>query len=127
MKTCLVLVAALLLPTAVFSAEPFDTHGLLRVSKSGTHLEHADGTPFFVLADTCWTGPALSTEKDWQTYLDDRKKKGFTAIQFNMASPWRTAPVDAEGNASYTVENGKLKINEAFYKRLDARMKSIRS
>src|SRR5262245_64404587 len=106
-----------------YSAEPFDTHGPLRVSKSGTHLEHADGTPFFVLADTCWTGPALSTEKDWQTYLDDRKKKGFSAVQFNMVSPWRTAPVDAEGNASYTVENGKLKVNETFYKRLDSRMK----
>jgi hypothetical protein len=108
------------------AAEPFDSHGLLRVAKSGTHLEHADGTPFFVLADTCWTGPALSTEKDWQTYLADRKRKGFTAVQFNMVSPWRTAPIDAEGNASYAVENGKLKVNEAFYKRLDARMKAIR-
>lgn len=115
-----------LLPTLTLAAEPFDTHGPLRVAKSGTYLEHSDSTPFFVLADTCWTGPALSTEKDWQTYLVDRKKKGFTAVQFNMVSPWRTAPVDAEGNASYTVENGKLKINEAFYKRLDARLKAIR-
>src|SRR5262245_53834381 len=111
----------------VVAAEPFDTHGPLRVAESGSHLEHADGTPFFVLADTCWTGPALSTEKDWQTYLADRKKKGFTAVQFNMVSPWRTAPVDAEGNASYTIEAGKLKINEAFYRRLDARMKAIRA
>src|SRR5262245_23340246 len=116
--TCIGYLLLLLVPPS--PAHTFHTHGPLPVAKSGTHLEHTDGTPFFVLADTCWTGPALSTEKDWQTYLDDRKKKGFTAVQFNMVSPWRTAPVDGEGNASYTLENGKLKINEAFYKRLDA-------
>ena len=56
----------------------------MRVADSGTYLEHADGTPFFFLADTVWTGPALSTPEDWQLYLADRKQKGFTAIQFNM-------------------------------------------
>ena len=74
---------------------PFTKHGRLRVAKSGTHLEHADGTPFFFLADTCWTGPALSTAEDWDFYLKDRKAKGFTAIQFNCVCPWRAAPTDA--------------------------------
>jgi len=104
---------------------PFTKHGRIRVAKAGTHLEHTDGTPFFFLADTCWTGPAFSTEKDWQKYLDDRVKKGFTAVQFNMASPWRCAPTDAEENASYTLKDGKLVPNEAFYKRCDARLKAI--
>jgi hypothetical protein len=104
---------------------PFAKHGRIRVAKSGTHLEHTDGTPFFFLADTCWTGPALSSEKDWDKYLADRVKKGFTAIQFNMASPWRTAPTDAEGNISYVISDGKLSLNEAFYKRLDARLKAV--
>lgn len=110
---------------AVAADTPFAKHGRIRVAKSGTHLEHADGTPFFFLADTCWTGPALSGEKDWEKYLADRVKKGFTAIQFNMASPWRCAPTDAEGNASYTLKDGKLIPNEAFYKRCDARLKAI--
>ncbi len=111
--------------TAAEPENPFKKHGRIRVAKSGTHLEHTDGTPFFFLADTCWTGPALSSEKDWQTYLADRVKKGFTAIQFNMVSPWRTAPTDAEGNISYKLVDGKLQLNEAFYKRLDARLKAI--
>ncbi len=110
---------------AAFAETPFEKHGRIRVAKVGTHLEHADGTPFFFLADTCWTGPALSAEKDWDRYLADRKKKGFTAVQFNMVSPWRTAPTDAEGNVSFTVKDGKLSLNEAFYKRLDARLKAI--
>ena len=104
---------------------PFVKHGKLRVAKSGTYLEHADGTPFFFLADTVWTGPALSTEEDWKFYLADRKKKGFTAIQFNCVSPWRTAPTDREGRTSYSIKDGKLVPNEAFFQQLDARLKAI--
>jgi hypothetical protein len=105
--------------------DPFQTHGRIRVAASKTHLEHADGTPFFFLADTCWTGPALSSEADWATYLADRKAKGFTAIQFNMVSPWRTAPTDAEGHISYTITNNQLELNPEFYRRLDARFAAI--
>ncbi len=104
---------------------PFEAHGPLRVAASKTHLEHADGTPFFVLADTCWTGPALSTEADWDVYLKDRAAKKFTAVQFNMVSPWRTAPTDAGGHTAYTIAGGKLTPNPAFYARLDARFREI--
>lgn len=116
----------LLVPALATAADnPFEKHGRLRVAPSGTHLEHADGTPFFFLADTCWTGPALSTAADWDTYLADRKKKGFTAIQFNCISPWRTAPTDASGRASYAIRDGKLVPNEEFFTQLDARWKAI--
>lgn len=115
-----------LLPTSLRADDnPFAKHGKLRVAKSGTYLEHADGTPFFFLADTVWTGPALSTAADWDTYLKDRKKKGFTAIQFNCVSPWRTAPTDAAGRASYSLEGGKLVPNEEFFKQLDERLKAV--
>jgi hypothetical protein len=103
---------------------PFTKHGRLRIAKSGTHLEHADGTPFFFLADTAWTGPALSTEEEWAHYLADRKKKGFTAIQFNCVSPWRTAPTDRAGRTSYFIQHEKLVSNEDFFKQLDARLKA---
>jgi hypothetical protein len=121
------LLACLSFAASVSAADnnPLTKHGRIRVAKAGTHLEHTDGTPFFFLADTCWTGPALSSEKDWNTYLQDRVKKGFTAIQFNIVSPWRTAPTDAEGEVSYKITDGKLTLNEAFYKRLDARMTAI--
>src|SRR4051794_19888990 len=61
----LALAATLVLPgLAAAQDDPFAAHGKLRVAKSGTYLEHADGTPFFFLADTAWTGPALSTAAD---------------------------------------------------------------
>ena len=119
------LLLLLLAPVALAADTPFSKHGRIRVAKSGTHLEHADDTPFFFLADTCWTGPALSSEKDWDKYLADRVAKGFTAIQFNMASPWRCAPTDADGHASFTLKDGKLVPDEAFYKRCDSRLKAI--
>jgi hypothetical protein len=104
---------------------PFAQHGKLRIAKSGTHLEHADGTPFFFLADTAWTGPALSTDEDWKLYLADRKKKGFTAIQFNAICPWRTAATDLEGRTAYDIKDGKLAPNREYFQRLDARLKAI--
>lgn len=104
---------------------PFQAHGALRIAESRTHLEHADGTPFFFLADTCWSGPALSTAEDWQKYLKNRKAKGFTAIQFNMVSPWRAAPTDASGRTSYTVRDGQLTINQDYYQQLDQRIRAI--
>jgi hypothetical protein len=112
-------------PAPAAGDNPFTKHGKLRVAKSGTHLEHADGTPFFFLADTAWTGPALSTEADWKLYLDDRKKKGFTAIQFNAVCPWRTAASDLEGRTAYVVRDGKLIPDEEYFKRLDARLKAV--
>lgn len=125
MRFFLPTLAVVLIGLPASAATPFETHGRIRVSKSGTHLEHADGTPFFVLADTCWSGPALSTEAEWAEYLADRKAKGFTAIQFNMASPWRCTPTDADGQTSYTLKDGQIVPNEAYYRRVDARLKAI--
>ena len=62
---------------------PLMLHGPLRVSESGRHFEHADGTPFFWLADTWWMGlcERLGWPGDFQTLTSDRVRKGFTVIQ----------------------------------------------
>jgi len=125
LAAALAVLAAVAAPAPAADDNPFAKHGKLRVAKSGTHLEHADGTPFFFLADTCWTGPALSSAEDWDFYLKDRKAKGFTAVQFNAISPWRTAPTDAEGRTAYAITDGKLVPNEDYFKRLDTRLKAI--
>jgi Protein of unknown function (DUF4038) len=76
------LTISLLFSVCATGAEPFQSHGQLKVAPSGTYLQHADGTPFFFVGDTCWTGPAMSDAKDWERYLADRKQKGFNVIQF---------------------------------------------
>jgi hypothetical protein len=107
------------------SVNPLWASGPLKVSRSGTFLQHKDGKPFFFLADTCWTGPALSTAPDWDDYLRDRGRKRFSAVQFNCVSPWRTAPTDANGQVAYEVKDGKLVPNVHFFHRLDQRLHAI--
>jgi hypothetical protein len=68
--------------SAVEEAHPWDQHGRLRVSSNGHYLEHADGTDFFLLADTSWRLTTLSDAK-LQEYLDNRKEHGFNAVQFH--------------------------------------------
>ncbi len=104
-------------------ANRFLQHGALRVAKDGTHLEHADGTPFFWLGDTAWNGALLSQEEDWHTYLEDRVAKKFTAIQF-VTTQWRSAPSNLEGEVAFTGKE-KIQINPAFFKRMDERIDAL--
>jgi hypothetical protein len=103
---------------------PFTRHGPLRVSDDRTHLTHADGTPFFYLADTAWNGALLSTDADWQTYLADRASKGFTAIQFITHAPWSGALTDLEGQTAFT-GNPKNPVNAGFFDRIARRIAAI--
>ena len=82
--------------------ERFRRHGVVRVSADRTHLAHADGTPFFFLADTVWNGALLSSAEEWAIHLDDRAAKGFTAIQFITHAPWTGALADREGRTAFT-------------------------
>jgi hypothetical protein len=99
-------------------------HGPLRVSSNGHHLQHADGTPFFWLGDTVWSGPARSARIDWATYLDDRAGKHFSVIQFNTLCPWRAADADAEGRVAFT-GGRKIRINPEYFRRLDERIDAV--
>jgi hypothetical protein len=103
---------------------PFLRHGPLRVAKARTYLEHADGTPFFWLGDTVWTGPARSTKADWADYLRDRAAKRFSAVQFHTLCPWRTAATDRRGQVAFTGKKD-VRINPAYFQRLDRKLDAI--
>jgi hypothetical protein len=104
-------------------ATRFDRHGAVRVSDDGRHFTHADGTPFFWLADTVWNGALLSSEDDWTKFLNDRRQKRFTAIQF-VSTQWRTAYTDIEGMAAYTGYDS-ITINPAFFQRIEKRLRAV--
>lgn len=96
----------------------FAQHGPVRVVKGRTFLEHADGTPFFWLADTGWNAALLSTPDEWTTYLRTRVRQRFTAVQW-VATQWRAAPSgDRLGERAYTGQD-RIRINPAFFRRLD--------
>lgn len=72
---------------------PLLKRGMIRVSANGRTFEHADGTPFFWLADTWWMGlcKRLRWPQDLQTLTADRLQKGFSVIQI-IAGPYPDMP-----------------------------------
>jgi hypothetical protein len=105
----------------------FQKHGPVGVGLGTTHLSHADGTPFFYLADTAWSGALLASDGDWRGYLEDRKAKGFTAIQFIMMAPWAAALADEQGRRAFAVNDltGECVIEDEFFARMDQRMDAV--
>lgn len=102
----------------------FAVHGPVRVAPDGRYLAHADGTPFFWLADTAWNGALLSSDADWDHYVKERTRQKFTAVQF-VATQFRAAPDgDANRQLAYTGKE-KITINPAFFQRLDRKVDAL--
>lgn len=95
------------------------SHGPLRVAADRRHLEHADGTPFFWLADTAWNGALRSTDRDWPEYLSIRREQGFTSVQF-VTTQWRGWPL-----AEVFVDAEELDVNIEAFRRLDRKVSEV--
>ena len=102
----------------------FDRHGPVRVAASRTHLEHADGTAFFWLADTTWNGALLSTPEEWQHYIRERLRQRFTAVQW-VATQWRAAPDGDRLKEHAFTGHERIAVNPAFFQRLDAKAAAL--
>jgi len=96
---------------------PLYRHGAIRLSPDRRYLVHADGTPFFWLADTAWNGALRSTDQEWRRYLAERRAKRFTAVQF-VCTQWRAAYTDRDGRVAFTGKE-RIAVNPAFFRRLD--------
>ncbi len=105
------------------STSKWVSNGPLKVSADGRHLEYANHTPFFWLADTAWNGPLKARQSDWETYLTDRKLKGFSIVQF-VTTQWLGGDADAEGRTAYSNPE-RIEIDPAFFQRLDKRINRI--
>ena len=62
--------------------------GYIHVSEDGRLLEHADGTPFLWIGDTCWAAPVQATMEEWKAYVADRVAKGYSVLQTALAPDW---------------------------------------
>ena len=110
--------------TARAGSGRFLEHGPVRVHRSGRHLEHQDGTPFFYLGDTAWNGPLKSTDADWSFYLDTRSTQGFSAVQW-VATQFRAAPDgDILKRPAYSGTN-HIAVNPEFFRRLDGKVSAM--
>jgi hypothetical protein len=94
------------------------------VAASRTFLEHADGTPFFWLADTAWNGALHSTREEWQNYIDTRTLQGFTAVQW-VATQWRASPDGDRLHELAFTGHDRISVNAEFFQRLDEKAAAL--
>lgn len=108
---------------------PLLQHGPLRLSDDHRHFAHADGTPFFWLADSWWFGMTnrLRFPGEFNTLVEDRVAKGFSVIQFAIAFPCDIAPFDPRGaneaGHAWTANFGT--VNPAYFDLTDRRVRAI--
>lgn len=117
--------------TAYAGTNPLLRHGMLRVSANKRYFEYADGTPFYWLGDTWWTG--LSDRLSWdgfQRLTANRKAKGFTVVQIVaglIPSNEELAPVDPgfrnEGGPVWDAEFKQ--INPGYFDYADRRIQAL--
>lgn len=104
-------------------------HGPLRVASDQRHFEHADGTPFFWLADTWWKN--LCKRMTWEGFQEltaDRKAKGFSVIQI-VCGPYPDEGFfkpswENEGGQPYLAKDFSV-INPKYFEYADRRFKHL--
>jgi len=104
-------------------------HGFLRVSADKRHFEHADGTPFFWLADTWWKN--LCKRMTWEGFREltaDRKAKGFSAVQI-VCGPYpdenmMEARWENEGGKPYEKKDFSV-VNPSYFEYADRRIRHL--
>ena len=94
----------------------FAQHGPIRVAKDGHHFEHADGSPFFWMADAAWNAPRLSTSRDWITYTQARAGQNFSAVQWAVGTGQ-----DIKGRSAFSGQS-HINIDPAYFQALDEKV-----
>ncbi|MDD4453399.1 MAG: DUF5060 domain-containing protein, partial [Proteiniphilum sp.] len=94
--------------------------GALLHPEGSYHLEHNDGTPFLYIGCTAWNGGLYSTPEEWDLYLSNRKKHGYSVIQL-VTTQWRGALHNAENETAFTGTEC-IMVNPSFFKRMDERI-----
>ncbi len=108
---------------------PLLKHGFVKVSPGKTYFEHADGTPFFWLADTWWKN--LCKRMTWEGFQEltaDRKAKGFSVVQI-CGGPYPDenffAPsLENEGGQPYLAQDMSV-VNPKYFDYADRRLKHL--
>ncbi len=80
----------------------FHAHGFWRMAASGRNLEHADGMPALVCADTAWALPWRATLAEVRDYAVKRQQQGFNAALLMSVQP----DMDARGPTDRSADEG---------------------
>ena len=90
----------------------------LKVSANKRYLVDQRNLPFFYHADTAWQLFTKLTKAEAEQYLEDRRSKGFNAIQVQILTYAPRAAVNREGQAPF-INNDMTKPNDAYFAHVD--------
>jgi hypothetical protein len=110
-----VVVVALVAALAAHSAAP--SRFPLRVSADHRHLDDASGKPFLVVGDAAWSLVAQLDDSALSVYLDDRARRGFSALIVSLIEhKFAThAPANHAGVAPFLEPGNLRKPNPAYF------------
>ena len=74
-------------------------NGKLQVSAEGRYLQHANGTPFFWLADTGWLLPERLNRDETEYYLEQCRLQGYNLVQVQTVNG--VPAMNAYGHSSH--------------------------
>ncbi|HEV2107743.1 MAG TPA: glycoside hydrolase family 140 protein [Thermomicrobiales bacterium] len=97
-----------------------ELNGPIRVNNDRRYLEHADGTPFFYLADTAWALFQRLDRGEAARYLQDRADKGFTVIQATAVSEFDGLSVPNPDGEVPFIDADPARPKDAYFQHVDA-------
>ena len=101
---------------APFEGKPADFRkGNLKVSDNKRFLVFADGTPFFYLGDTAWELFHRLNFTEAESYLEDRRQKGFTVIQAVALAELDGLNTPNRNGDRPLINNDPTQPNEAYF------------
>jgi hypothetical protein len=94
-----------------------DTAFPIRVTDNGRHLQDASGTPFTIHGFASWSLLTQLSIKDVESYLENRRNKGFNTVIVNLLSHKFSdnAPKNYYGVAPFTTGGDFSTPNDTYF------------
>jgi hypothetical protein len=135
--------SALLLALAIYRLRHPDPEGVvepppltfpkatfpLALEPGGRYLVDHDGRPFLIHGEAAWSLVVELRPDEAETYLEDRRRRGFNLLMVNLVEHWFSAhpPVDAFGVGPFRVAGDFTTPNAEYFKRAQDLVRSARS
>ena len=96
-----------------------NNNSLIAISPNSRYFVNQDGSPFFWLGDTLWELIRLYSIVDARLVLENRKSKGFSAIQIMITGVGDGTKPNLFNQKSW-IDNDPAKPNENYFKHVDS-------
>lgn len=106
---------------------PTTTAFPLKLSPDQRHLLDQNNRPFLVNGDTPWSLFTGLTKAEAETYLEDRRQRGFNSIIINLAEPYPPGPANRDGQLPFLKAGDFSTPNDAYFQHVDYVLNLARS